>query len=317
MFLKAGLPGLSLLYALAAATPSEVLSVDFADPSILYDPNSGDWYAFATAGNGENVQVANAASPTGPWTLLDIDLLPNGMGSWAVDTGIWAPDVRYLSQSDSFVMYYSAVVADNTSFHCIGAATADTIEGPYTPVDTSLACPTDQGGAIDPSGYWDEASSTRWLVYKVDGNNIGHGGLCNNGVDPIQPTPIMLQQLDDDGYTLIGSATEVLDRSDADGPLIEAPNLIYDDDTYIIFFSSSCYSTTLYDISYATSSSLTGPYTKSSAPLLVTGDYGLTAPGGATSVVGGGQMVFHANCDEGRCMFETSYSVSDDVVTIT
>lgn len=128
----------------------------------------------------------------------------------------------------------------------------------------------------------------------------------------------MLQQLATDGHTLVGSATELLDRSDADGPLIEAPNLVLaSDGTYVLFFSSNCYSTTLYDISYATSSSLTGPYTKSSAPLLVTGDYGLTAPGGATSTVGGDELVFHANCDQGRCMYETSYSFADGVVTIT
>lgn len=149
-------------------------------------------------------------------------------------------------------------------------------------------------------------------------NHPGNGGSCNNGVAPIKSTPIMLQQVDLDGYTLVGSATELLDRGDADGPLIEAPNLIHAaDGTYVLFFSSNCYSTTLYDVSYATSSSLAGPYTKSSAPLLVTGDYGLEAPGGATSIVGGGELVFHANCDEGRCMYETSFSVSSGVVTIT
>ena len=84
IFLKA-LSGLSLLASLAAATPSEVLAESFADPSIIYDPASGDWYAFATAGNNADVQIASAPSSTGPWTLLDIDLLPNGMGSWAVD----------------------------------------------------------------------------------------------------------------------------------------------------------------------------------------------------------------------------------------
>lgn len=165
--------GLSLFSSLAAATPTEALAQDFADPSIVYDPKSLSWYAFATAGNGENVQIAHSASSTGPWNLLKINLLPNGMGSWAVNTGIWAPDVRYLKSSDSYVIYYSAPYAANTKFHCVGAATSENIEGPYTPTAEAFACPTDQGGAIDPSGYYDEASNTRWVVYKVDGNSLG------------------------------------------------------------------------------------------------------------------------------------------------
>lgn len=174
----AALSGLSLLSSLQLAatstTPTEVLPSDFADPSIIHDPMSGSWYAFATAGNGANVQIANASSPLGPWTLLDgVDLMPSGMGAWAVDTAIWAPDVRYLAASDSFVMYYAGVYAADDRFHCVGAATADSVEGPYQPLDEPLACPTDQGGAIDPSGYWDEASGTLWLLYKVDGNAIG------------------------------------------------------------------------------------------------------------------------------------------------
>lgn len=128
----------------------------------------------------------------------------------------------------------------------------------------------------------------------------------------------MLQQVADDGYTKIGAPIQVLDRGDADGPLIEAPNLIRaGDGVYVLFFSSNCYSTPLYDVSYATASNVRGPYTKSPAPLLVTGNYGLTAPGGATSIEGGGELVFHANCGQGRCMYETSFSVSGTTVTIT
>lgn len=56
---------------------------------------------------------------------------------------------------------------------------------------------------------------------------------------------------------------------------------------YYLFFSSNIYSSTLYDISYAVSQSVTGPYTKAqapNAPFLTTGSSGLTAPGGATVI---------------------------------
>ena len=65
---------------------------------------------------------------------------------------------------------------------------------------------------------------------------------------------------------------------------------------YYLFFSSNIYSSTLYDISYAVSKSVTGPYTKvqaPNAPFLVTGDSGLTAPGGATVINVLGQSLLH------------------------
>lgn len=153
-------------------------------------------------------------------------------------------------------------------------------------------------------------------MYKIDGNSIGNGGSCGNTVAPIVSTPIMLQQLEDDGVTLVGDAIELLDRGDADGPLIEAPDIVRNSaGVYFLFFSSNCYSTTLYDVSYATASSVKGPWTKSSAPLLVTGDYGLTAPGGASATLDASAIVFHANCDAGRCMYERSITISGDIVT--
>lgn len=49
-----------------------------------------------------------------------------------------------------------------------------------------MICPLSQGGAIDASGYDDNGQ--RYVVYKVDGNSIGHGGACgNDGRQPLAP----------------------------------------------------------------------------------------------------------------------------------
>jgi len=100
-------------------------------------------------------------------------------------------------------MYYSAALESSPSYHCIGAAIASNIEGPYAPVGDSpcvspstsiktalvltcnfrLICPLSQGGAIDSSGFND--NGTRYIVYKIDGNSIGHGGDCGNDSTPI------------------------------------------------------------------------------------------------------------------------------------
>jgi len=263
-------------------------------------------YAFSTNSGGKNIQVAT--SPDGEtWTLTDIDALPV-LGSWATKRKTWAPDV--INRGDgTFVMYYTANnISPNTQ--CVGVATSTSPTGPYVAQNTPFACPASQGGAIDPAGFTDDDGS-RWAVYKIDGSSLGGGGPCGNG-DGSHSTPIMLQKFSDDAITPLGDPIQILDRGPGDGPLIEAPSLIKRDGVYIVFFSSNCFNTPLYDISYATASSVTGPYTKAAAPLLVTGDDNLTSPGGADPNPNGSIMVFHANIPAGRGMFRGTLSWSAD-----
>ena len=127
-----------------------------------------------------------------------------------------------------------------------------------------------RGGAIDPSGFRD-ADGSRYVVYKVDGNSVGNGGVCKNTVAPIVPTPIMLVHVEEDGVTAIGAPVQILDRDDGDGPLVEAPSLArMSDGTYAVFFSSNCWSTPQYDVSWAAATNITGPYTKY-GPMFITG----------------------------------------------
>lgn len=216
-------------------------------------------------------------------------------------------------------MYYSAVTQENTGRHCIGVAIADgdNPAGPYVPVSSDpFACPIDQGGAIDASGFQD-ADGTRYVLYKVDGNNVGHGGDCNNGVEPIAPTPIMLQQVQEDGLTPVGDAVQLIDRDDSDGPLVEAPSMVRSDDgAYILFYSTHCFTDTKYDVRYATASSIKGPYTKTGNSLLASDDE-LRGPGGAT-VKEDGKILFHGWCNNnsGRCMYAAHVDIYGDTVTV-
>jgi beta-xylosidase len=246
--------------AAAAAIPLEILgNKDFPDPAIQFDPNTRQWYVFATQGNGKNVQAASGNDLHGSWTWLDVDLLPTP-GKWVNQAApnIWAPDVHYLNTTDSFVMYYSGL-HDGSPYHCIGTATSSNITGPFVAQDTPFVCPLDEGGAIDASGHFDEDDNTRWVVYKVDGSSKGPGGPCGNGDAPGFPTPIRLQQVNaTNGVTPIGNYSTILDRDRVlDGPLIEAPNLVKIDNavgnaTFLLLYSSHCYNTPEYDIKYAT-----------------------------------------------------------------
>jgi beta-xylosidase len=165
-----------------------------------------------------------------------------------------------------------------------------------------------EGGAIDAQPFRDH-DGTFYLLYKIDGNNIGSGGECGNSVPPLQNTPIMLQRLKSDAMTLDGPPVQVLDREAEDGPLVEAPMLVQPFATgspasttshptpttpssrnpksktdlapepgqtdsagpYILFYSSGCTQTSSYTIRYAVAPNLTGPYIRAPQPLLQTG----------------------------------------------
>jgi len=170
-------------------------------------------------------------------------------------------------------MYYTAFSAADGN-HCIGAATSSTPVGPFTPQSAPILCDASGGGVIDASGF-EAPGGDLYLVWKVDGNSMG------------KSTPIFIQPLGADGYTLQGSATQLITNGPGDGGIVEAPSLVYWDDYYYLFFSSNFFKTILYDVSYAVAKNVTGPYIKvqaPNAPLLVSGKCGTAGPGGATVI---------------------------------
>lgn len=215
-------------------------------------------------------------------------------------------------------MYYSGEAKEMVRHHCVGVAVSENTDptGPYVPNETPLSCRLNLGGSIDPAGFVDK-DGTRYVIFKIDGNSIGHGGDCNNGITPMVPTPILLQRVEDDGFTLIGDAVPILDRDDSDGPLVEAPNLILHGDTYFLFYSTHCFTDSEYDVRWATSKSITGPYIKSGQKLFKTGDYALTSPGGGTVYGCGDKMLFHGFCEPNkRCTYAANIVIDGDQVTL-
>lgn len=281
------------------------LPASFADPSIIRG-DDGIWYAFATNSGGVHVPMAHTRDPLGKWTRLAQDAMPD-LG-WTSGKDFWAPDVRQLPDG-SYIMYFSGRVPGDK--HCIGVARSESVTGPYKPDPQPLICPLNRGGAIDPSGFYDEATEKRYITYKVDGNAMGHGGSCGNSVAPIVDTPLMLQQVDnDDGSTLIGAPRPILHLRKEDGPVIEAPNIVKIDCKYVLFFSSGCFDGNGYKTKYAYASKPEGPYVRAGETLLESPDLGLAGPGGATSTEDGKLILaLHGYCDGGRCMYVVPYDV--------
>lgn len=285
---------------------------NFPDPSLLN--HNGTWYAYATnnAAQIEDQQktvhessLRNAQLATSKdfesWKLFGDDMLPSA-GPWAKqDPHIWAPAILRLNDT-SFVLYYSAVASRNNArnHHCIGAAISSLPTGPFAPLPTVLICPLERGGAIDAAPFKHPETGALYLAYKIDGNALGNGGNCGNTISPIHDTPILLQELDaQDGITLIGEPSQILERSTLanDGPLVEAPSIVYAEGRYWLFFSSGCWRNDSYDVKVALADRVDGNYKRvEGAPLLTTGAMGLVAPGSVDVVrVDGEWMVaFHA-----------------------
>lgn len=153
---------------------------NFADPSLIKVGRM--WYAFSTASNGTNIQIARSRNFQ-DWDLVfdadntARDALP-APPTWVNTTmpNTWAPDVQQVDDG-TFVMYYSATTAiDNTVSpmqHFLSSSLGELTDlsetlhrcchlarHPRTLPASSRpnVLPSRAGGAIDADGFKD------WLV---------------------------------------------------------------------------------------------------------------------------------------------------------
>ena len=260
------------LEAAAAVGPfsNPVLARDFADPGIMRVGHT--YYAFATNGGGANVQ-AEMSNDLVHWHRLP-DALPH-LPDWADRGRTWAPEALQL-HDQAFVLYFTAHHRKH-NVECIGAATSTHPAGPYVPVaGSALICLPAEGGVIDPSPFID-ADGERYLLYKNDGNAIGHD------------TWLQIKKLSADGCHLVGTGTRLIKQTlPWEGPLVEAPFLHREGQIYTLFYSAAHYNNASYSVGFATADRLMGPYTKSPEPLLKSSSVhgAVIGPGGQNVVRG-------------------------------
>ncbi|MFJ3876779.1 family 43 glycosylhydrolase [Streptomyces sp. NPDC090077] len=286
--LALGAVAAALALALGQAVAAPVLDREFADPDVV--KVGGTYHAYATNGDGKNVQHATSRDLT-RWKADTGDVLPV-LGAWAVPRRdlVWAPEVY--DNGDGFTLHYTA--RDRASDRqCIGVALSPSPDGPFRPVgDGPLVCPAEQGGAIDASSYTE--GGQRYLLWKNDGNCCG------------RDTWLYLQPVSWDGTRTTGDPVGLI-RQDPlqDGDLVEAPTLVRRAGHYVLFYSADDYGGDRYRTSYAVAPALTGPYTKAARPLMTTETLSGTVrgPGGQDVVTGPDgrdRIVFHGWRDDPR-----------------
>ncbi|WP_163570459.1 RICIN domain-containing protein [Fodinicola feengrottensis] len=199
-------------------------------------------------------------------------------------------------------MYYTA--HHSSGLQCIGAATASTPTGPFTPVGVDpLVCNAPDHGDIDPSSL--VLDGHRYLVYKDNANSAG------------QPASVWINEVAANGINWLGNRFQLL-TADAGGDehnVLDAPTIIRHGTQYVLFYSADGWDST-YHVKYAVSSTLTGMYTKQGTVLdSATWPGVVRNPGGqvVVSAADGDYLFFHALTSGGRGLYVTRLDWSHGV----
>lgn len=252
---------------------------NFADPEIVFDPASGQFWTYSTGttvwGDRFNVPVQStqdlgtAPHPRG-------DALP-ALPSWASPDHTWAPGVARIGST--WNLYFTARHTASGR-QCVGVATSSVPSGPFQARGNApIVCQLDLGGTIDASPFQDPATGKHYLTFKSDENAPGAPG-----------TPrLWSQELTGDGLGLVGARRVLLTyQRGAEDPLIENPDMVHANGRYWLFYSANWWNSDRYFTHVASCSGPLGPCTRLGDPYqpwLGNGS-GVIGPGGAALVAG-------------------------------
>jgi len=271
-FIRNGIASFFALVFLCGAASSQqlVMRGDHADPSVV---KIGDTYwASATTSNWFPAFPLLHSKDLVNWKTAGYVF--NQLPAWA-DYYFWAPEIS--QEGGKTYIYYSAHKKGGNL--CLGIASADSPEGPYTD-HGPLMC--QEVGSIDAFPMRDE-NGKLFLIWKEDGNSVN------------KPTPIWAQELDEGRTALLGEKKELF-RNDKDweGNLVEGVSMIKNGDYYYAFYAAAgcCGKGCTYQTGIARSKTLLGPWEKYSKNPVLTSDDKWNCPGHGTPVEKDGKHYF-------------------------
>jgi beta-xylosidase len=247
-----------------------VLPGDHPDPSVV---KIGDRYwASATTSNWAPAFPLLQSKDLVNWTLEGHVF--NQLPAWA-DYYFWAPEVTY--DNGKVYVYYAAHKKGGNL--CVGVASADKPEGPYTD-HGPLICQED--GSIDAFPMRDE-NGKLYLVWKEDANSVG------------KPTPIWAQPLNEERTALTDEKKELFRNSEPwEANLVEGVSMVRHGEYFYAFYAAAgcCGAACTYGTGVARAKSLLGPWEKYSKNPLLTSTEKWTCPGHGTPVEKDGRHYF-------------------------
>lgn len=238
--------------------PNPLSSKETPDPGVLRVGST--IYTYNTSGcesTGAFPIRSSGLNDRTAWTQAGSVFKPRRYPSWASSTcNYWAPEVFYVQ--GRYVCYFTSM-SRSTGRMCIGAATCSSPTGPFTDLGAPLL--TDSVDLIDPSYFVDPASKRTFLLFK-------------------KPSGIYIAEMQASGTSVIGQGALLLARNQAwEGVNVEAPSLIYNAGTYLLFYSGNVYTSSSYGVGVAQAAAVTGPYTKFSTNPILRSNSRFNGPG--------------------------------------
>lgn len=198
----------------------------------------------------------------------------NKLPDWA-DYYFWAPEISY--EKGKVYVYYAAHKKKGNL--CIGVASADKPEGPYTD-HGPLMCQED--GSIDAFPMRDE-NGKLYLIWKEDGNSVG------------KSTPIWASEMNEERTALIGEKKQLFKNTEAwEANLVEGVSMMRHGEYFYAFYAAAgcCGKGCTYTSGIARSKKLLGPWEKYSKNPVITNNYKWICPGHGTPIEKDGKFYF-------------------------
>ena len=247
-----------------------VMPGDHPDPSAVKIGNR--YWASATTSNWGPAYPLLSSTDLVNWKLEGH--IFNRLPAWA-DYYFWAPEITY--DNGKVYVYYSAHKKGGNL--CVGIASADKPEGPYTDHGPVIC---QEVGSIDAFPVRDD-NGKLYLVWKEDANSVG------------KPTPIWAQPLNEERTALTGEKKELFRNTEAwEANLVEGVSMIRHGEYYYAFYAAAgcCGPACTYGTGVARSKSVLGPWEKYSKNPLITSTGKWTCPGHGTPVEKDGRHYF-------------------------
>jgi xylan 1,4-beta-xylosidase len=247
-----------------------VLPGDYPDPSVVKIRNT--YWATATTSNWAPAYPILKSKDLVKWETVSHAFFK--LPEWA-DYYFWAPEITY--DNGKVYLYYSAHKKDGNL--CLGVASADRPEGPYTDLGP-LMC--QEVGSIDAFPMRD-ADGKLFMIWKEDGNSVG------------KPTPIWAMEMKEDRTGLIGEKKELF-RNDQpwENNLVEGVSMMRHGEYIYAFYAAAgcCGNGCTYVSGVARAKNLLGPWEKYKQNPVLTNTNDWICPGHGTPVEKDGRYYF-------------------------